>query len=201
MSDPPEGKKLSFEEFKLFYDSTEKVTDRRLATNRWNYSICLGIFIAIAAIAQWGLSAPLNFIVGVVAIVLLSMLAILFCFFWILQIQDFKSLNNAKFTVLSQMAPHVEFDPEHPDKLVSYRPFDEEWKIMQDLDALRKAGSTNLIALKSSNFEYYIPKAFILLYTIVLVGVLVIVVAISINGLPSTKTPDAKPDATKQTTP
>jgi len=166
----PEGKKLSFEEFKLFYESTEKVTDRRIAANRWNYSICLGILVAIALITQWGLSTPLNFIVGVVAIVLLAVMAILFCFFWIGQIQDFKSLNNAKFTVLNEMAPHVEFDPEHADKLVSFCPFDREWKKMDELNAIREAGATSLIALKSSNIEYLIPKAFLLLYTIVLVA-------------------------------
>lgn len=51
-----DSKKHSFEEFKLFYESTERVTDRRIQTNRWNYSICIAILIAIASLAKWALS-------------------------------------------------------------------------------------------------------------------------------------------------
>jgi len=48
MTDKPPGPRFSFDEFKLYYDSTEKVTDRRLETNRWNYSICVAILVAVA---------------------------------------------------------------------------------------------------------------------------------------------------------
>ena len=48
--------KHSFDKFKLYYDSTEKVTDRRLDTNRWNYSICIAILVAIATITNWSLT-------------------------------------------------------------------------------------------------------------------------------------------------
>ena len=37
---------LAFEEFELFYKSTERVSDQRLALNRWNYAICTAILIA-----------------------------------------------------------------------------------------------------------------------------------------------------------
>jgi len=32
------GHRLSFDEFRLYYESKEKVTDRQLETNRWKYS-------------------------------------------------------------------------------------------------------------------------------------------------------------------
>lgn len=44
------SEKYSFEEFKLIYESAEKVTDRRLQTNRWNYVICIAISSAIAEV-------------------------------------------------------------------------------------------------------------------------------------------------------
>ena len=31
----------SFDEFKLYYESAEKMTDRRIANNQWNYSVAL----------------------------------------------------------------------------------------------------------------------------------------------------------------
>ena len=48
-----EKTKLSFEEFQLFYESTEKVTDRRLNANRWNYSICIAILIEKAGFTDF----------------------------------------------------------------------------------------------------------------------------------------------------
>jgi hypothetical protein len=161
--------KHSFDEFKLYYDSTEKVTDRRLDTNRWNYSICIAILVAIATITNWTLTNPVLLWAGVAADVLLSIMAILFCALWIGQIRDFKNLNNAKFNVLNEMAPNVEFDATHPGQIISFCPFDKEWKKLSELQALQEVGRSNIVALKSSNIEYFIPKAFAALFFAVLV--------------------------------
>jgi hypothetical protein len=167
--------KHSFDEFKLYYDSTEKVTDRRLDTNRWNYSICIAILIAIATITNWSLTNTRLLWVGLAADVLLCLMAILFCALWIGQIRDFKNLNNAKFTVLNEMAPKVEFDAGNPGAIVSFCPFDKEWAKLNELHALQEVGRSNLIALKSSNIEYFIPKAFAALFLAVLLAFVAVV--------------------------
>ena len=74
----PAGKKLSFEEYELFYKSTEKVTEWRHAANRWNYSICLALLIAIAALGKWGLSDPKLLAISILAMIILASMAILF---------------------------------------------------------------------------------------------------------------------------
>ena len=175
MSESPNNKRLSFDEFKLYYESTEKVTDRRLETNRWNYSICIAILIAIATITNWSLSNPALAWVGLSADALLCTMAILFCSLWIGQIRDFKNLNNAKFAVLNEMAPSVDFDIENPGAVTSFCPFDKEWKKLSELHALQEVGRSNLVALKSSNIEYFIPKAFGALFLVILLAVLVVV--------------------------
>jgi hypothetical protein len=169
MSEDAKKVPLSFDEFKLYYDSTEKVTDRRLETNRWNYSICIAMLVAIATITNWSLSNPSLVWVGLTADTLLGIMAILFCALWIGQIRDFKNLNNAKFAVLNEMAPKVDFDIEHPGTVVSFCPFDKEWKRLSELQALQDVGRSNIVALKSSNVEYFIPKAFGLLFVSILV--------------------------------
>src|ERR1700704_3656647 len=88
---------FSFDEFKLFYESAEKVTDRRLETNRWNYSICVATLLATAVIANWSLKDGTFFFVGGIAIFMFSTMAILFCALWVGQIRAFKQLNKAKF--------------------------------------------------------------------------------------------------------
>jgi len=45
--------KYSFEEFKIIYESTEKVTDRRLTNNKLNYTIGVAILVSVGVIWKW----------------------------------------------------------------------------------------------------------------------------------------------------
>jgi hypothetical protein len=171
------GQDLSFDEFKLYYDSTEKVTDRRIETNRWNYSVCVAMLIAIAVLTRWAFTSVSDLLwVGLCAVGVLCVMAILFCSLWVGQIRDFKKLNSAKFDVLNEMAPRVEYDSERPGAIVSYRPFEKEWTKLNALNALDEIRSSNIIALKSSNIEYFIPKAFAVLFAAILAVLLIVVI-------------------------
>jgi hypothetical protein len=176
MADNAPERKLSFEEFKLYYESTEKVTDRRLETNRWNYSICTAMLVAIAVIMKWSLTTASLLWFGFAAVSIISLMAVLFCSLWVGQIRDFKKLNNAKFTVLNDMAPAIEFDLEKPGMISSYCPFDKEWKKLSEINALDEVGRSNVVALKSSNVEYFIPKAFAALFVAILFALVIITV-------------------------
>ena len=73
------------------------------------------------------------------------------------------------------MAPKVEFDTSNPGTVTSFCPFDKEWKKLTELHALQEVGRSNLVALKSSNIEYFIPKAFAALFVAILVALAVLV--------------------------
>lgn len=176
MKDEPNlDPKYAFEELKLFYDSTEKVTDRRLSANRWNYSICTAIIVAIAALINWGLSKPDFLVVSVVAVILLAGMATLFCSLWIGQIRDFKALNNAKFGVLNLMARQTTFSDSPSDPRISYCPFEKEWKFLEEAKAIGEVSSQKIIALKASNIEYLIPKAFRILFIGIIISMTLII--------------------------
>ncbi|PML25634.1 MULTISPECIES: RipA family octameric membrane protein [Vibrio] len=168
MNEFKEGKRVAFDEFKLFYDSTEKVTDRRNAANRWNYSICIAILGAIAAVISWSLGKPPFLVTGIIIVVLLAGMAALYCTLWVGQIRDLKELNNAKFTVLNEMASFVSFGDGNSEKLVSYRPFEKEWDELIKAKVAQEVKNINIIALKSSNIEYLIPKAFRVLFVLII---------------------------------
>lgn len=188
------GKRVAFDEFKLFYESAEKVTDRRNAANRWNYSICIAILGAIAAIISWSLGKPTFLMTGIVCVVLLAAMAALYCTLWVGQIRDLKELNNAKFTVINEMANFVSFGDGSNEKLISYKPFEKEWDALTKAKIAEEVKSINIIALKSSNIEYLIPKAFRILFVL-------IVVAVPLEGWRNYGTIykfDQKPDATVQ---
>lgn len=168
MKQPKEGEKAAFDEFKLFYDSAEKVTDRRLTANRTNYSICIATLGAIAAIINWGISKPDFLITSAAAVIIISFMATLYCTLWIGQIKDFKQLNNAKFDVLNKMAPSLYFGEGYDDSHVSWSPFEREWEALKKAEAAQEINSINIIALNSSNIEFLIPRAFSILFVLIM---------------------------------
>lgn len=50
---PTHGRLYSFEEYNMYYDFTERVTDRRLTANSLNYGISTSMIVAIAALTSW----------------------------------------------------------------------------------------------------------------------------------------------------
>jgi hypothetical protein len=153
----------SFEEFRLMYESAERVTDRRLSGNKFNYSIGVGVVLAIAAVANWSISNPQYKYTGFTLILLLSVMGIIYVRLWHKQTLDFKALNTAKFRVLNEMAPLVRFkagENIYDGGIVSFQPFDREWKILQELHALQRPAKRRAIALSSTDAELFIPNAF-----------------------------------------
>jgi hypothetical protein len=159
--------KFSFEEYKLYYESAEKVTDRRLETNRWNYSICISILVAIAALSKWSFGSATYFWLGICSVLILCIMAFLFCSLWIRQIEDFKSLNNAKFHILNEMAPNLEFDLSHPNEVISNSPFEKEWKKLEQSKSIESFSNLKIVALQSSGMEHFIPKSFRILFVFI----------------------------------
>lgn len=166
MSNSTDQPKYSFEEFQLYYESTEKVTDRRQNGNKLNYSICVAVLLAIAYIWNWSIDHPKYAYSGFTLIVVLSLLAVLFSWFWIGQIKDFKKLNAAKFHVLNDIiAPHIVFDYKGTKyNVVSSNPFQKEWDMLKSTGALQARPRYNIRALESSNIEYFVPQAFIAVF-------------------------------------
>jgi hypothetical protein len=159
--------KYSFEEFKLYYESTEKVTDRRIANNQWNYSVCVATIVAIALVWNWSTVNKGFAFLSLTIVAALSALGILFSSFWIRQIADYKSLNSAKFTILNDIAPNVAFNtPPGVGDVTSSNPFKREWELLEKMKALQEVSTANLIALRASNIEFYLPKALRATYAI-----------------------------------
>ncbi len=157
-------KKFSFEEFKLMYGSAEKVTDRRIALNKFNYSICTAIFLAIAFIWNWSLTNSKYSYTGLFIALVLSIIATIFTFYWIRQIKDYKSLNVAKFNVINEMSKNLAFPNELDIEIASYEPFTKEWSQLETLKAVQEKNMFKIQALKSSNLEYFIPNAFRIIF-------------------------------------
>ena len=104
---PPQS--CAFDEYKMYYESTERIIDRRLALNRTNISLCLLVSAGLGIILAWSYEKKDISHLALVVAAIISLLGALFCRWWVKQIVSFKDLNTAKFRVLSAMAPKVVF--------------------------------------------------------------------------------------------
>ena len=154
----PAAETYSFDEYKLYYESTEKVVDRRLALNAWNYGLCLALMGAIGALTAWALPQPEFRLLLLLGDSAFALAGTLLCVLWVGQIRDFKLLNNAKFDVLNAMAPRVAF-PEC-SALKSAQPFAKEWEALERQRATAEMSQSNIVVLRASHAEFLVPRAF-----------------------------------------
>jgi ABC-type multidrug transport system fused ATPase/permease subunit len=161
--------RFHFDEFKMFYESTEKVIDRKYLINKWNYTVSIAILIAITVIFNWSITSHTFILPALIIIVILSIMAIIYSYVWIQQIKDLKQLNNAKFKVLNEMAEHISFGEDSKDTRISHRPFEKEWELLQNMQATVKSTQSNLTILKGSKSEYIVPKSFITLFSVIII--------------------------------
>lgn len=130
-----------FEQYKLFAESAEKVSDRRQSTN--NYFLTLNS----ALLAFTGYLTSISFRIWHI---ILALAGISICILWILNIKSFRTLNSAKFKLLHKMEERL------PAKL-----FTDEWEY---LDKGNKEGYMGF-----SKIEQGIPIVFLILYIIIIV--------------------------------
>ncbi|MEV3849335.1 hypothetical protein ACIF6H_03555 [Streptomyces microflavus] len=173
MTPPQVQPPVSFEEYRLYYETTEKVTERRLAMNRWNYSVLTASLLAIGVTLGWASSRDTFLLAGIIGVLVLSAIACVMCFFWLRQIDDFKALNTAKFEVLNSMAPLVIFEgASGPSSAQSFNCFDKEWQELSSVQALQAPSASGFVrGLRSSSAERFIPRAFGAIFALIFLSV------------------------------
>ncbi len=164
--------RLSWEEFRLYFETTEKVIDRRLSLNTWNYGICLATIGACGALANWSISNGGLRLVVMVGIALISGMGALLCWFWVHQLRDLKLLNNSKFSVLEEMAPLLVFS----NGEVSYEPFRREWAILSRQGVTTNKVRLRIAVLRSSGAEFLLPIVFMTVFA----GIVLLVSALCV---------------------
>jgi hypothetical protein len=161
----------------MYYESTEKVTDRRLGMNGRNRSFYTTLVVAIAVAFNWAVANPQYLYVALAATALISLVAIVFSVYWSAQVQDLKRLNAAKFQTLAQMAPHVVMDSPHHPQMILFDTFTREWELLEKSGGLKQRTRIGVKALKASGaemFEIYAVRTIFLLFSAISVIVLVV---------------------------
>ena len=157
---PDQGPLYSFEEFRMMYESTELISDRKIAFNRNNASLCLLVIAGQGAAASWMYKVTELQAFTPLVLIPIAILAIIFCLYWNGQLRAFKELNSAKFQVLEEMAKRVAFPDYRERSIVSMNPFMREYQILNEKQQLMK-GAAGLLLQKSNFAETTVPKSFI----------------------------------------
>lgn len=140
MDELPE-KQHNFEEFKLLYKSTVKVTEWRNSVNRFHFSVVVAIIAGVGLIFFYGYAQSADAstkLIAQIGIAILSITGVFAARTWLKLLEYYYSLNTAKFAALRACNPQ--------------NVFELEYAILKDL---QKAGKVSNIKAKSA--EKMIP--------------------------------------------
>lgn len=105
---------ILLEQYKLYVQMADNVSNRRAQTNSFYISIITGL-LAILSFALDKFSSTIQFIV----LLAVGLLGVLLEIVWYINITSYKNLNSGKFKVIHEM-----------EKMLPYACFDREWELL-----------------------------------------------------------------------
>ncbi len=107
-------KAFLLEQYKIYIETADKVSERRDRTNRFYISL-LSILIALPT-----LSNKIGILNEQFIVYILCIFGIVLCCLWIISIKSYKKLNSGKFKVIQDM-----------ENFLPYPCFNREWEILK----------------------------------------------------------------------
>ncbi len=133
------------EQYKLYVESAEKVSDRRNNVNTFYLTLTTSIAGVIGYVKTNNSENDRYLVLG------LSISAILICIYWVSLLENYRKLNSGKFKVIHEI-----------EKLLPLKIFDFEWEKLG-------RGNDKKLYKKMSNVEKGIPLIFCALFTFVII--------------------------------
>jgi len=133
------------EQYKLYVESAEKVSDRRNNVNTFYLTLTTTIAGIIGYVKTNDLTNDKYLVLG------LSISAILICIYWVNLLENYRKLNSGKFKVIHQI-----------ENLLPLKLFDFEWEKLG-------RGNDKKLYKKMSNVEKGIPFIFGTLFVFVII--------------------------------
>ncbi len=128
--------------YKMYVQTAENVSDRRLRSNNFYLTLCSLLVTTSYAFLRLK-------IVDTLLIIGMSVFGLLFSIVWFFNIRSYKCLNAGKFQVIQKI-----------EEKLSFACFTEEWKILKHTE--NRSNKYSLL----TTIERFIPTLFIILFTI-----------------------------------
>ena len=139
---------LLLEQYKLYVEMTDRVSKRRIEASKLYISLLTGLLGLLSIV-----SIPADFQKFVV--VAISILGILLCLVWIINIRSYRELNSLKFKVIHEMEQNLPFPC-----------YKREWDILEQESHKRSY-------LRLTRIEQYVPLVLLTPYIILFVYAIV----------------------------
>lgn len=135
------------EQYKIYIESAEKISDRRQKTNEFFLGLNTGLVALLGFVATRTSESEIRLILAVSAIA-----GIVVCYLWYRIIQSYKGLNGGKFRVIHAIEARL------PLAL-----YDTEWEMLG-------RGENKALYWPFTHLELRVPWIFISIYAILLVS-------------------------------
>ncbi len=126
---------LLLEQYKLFVEMADRNSERRGLTNKFYITILTGLL----ALTSWAVSNTVLCNVINILLLLIAVLGLILCVIWFININSYRQMNQAKFTVIHEMEKHLPFPC-----------YDREWEILE-------RGKNRKTYVPYTKIERYIP--------------------------------------------
>jgi len=136
------------EQYKLYVEMADRISERRMQTNKFYISLLSGLLALLSILVSVGkLNQTLIFVI-------ISLLGIVLCILWHINIRSYRQLNSGKFKVIHEM-----------EQFLPFPCYDREWEVLGE-------GKEKTKYLQLTRVEKYIPVIlaipyiFLFLYTL-----------------------------------
>lgn len=144
---------LLMEQYKLFVEMADRNSERRGLTNKFYITILTGLL----ALTSWAVSNTVLCDVINILLLLIAVLGLILCGIWFININSYKQMSQAKFTVIHEMEKHLSFPC-----------YDREWEILE-------RGKNRKKYVPYTKIERYIPLILAIPYIALLVVALFLI--------------------------
>lgn len=138
------------EQYKLYVEITDKTSDRRAEANKFYTSILTGLLAVISIVIEKNIATTVQSII----LLAISLLGIILCIVWAINIRSYKQLNSLRFDVIQEM-----------EKRLPFPSYTREWEILKN-PKNRKG------YLRLTQIEQFVPLLISIPYLILLLFVI-----------------------------
>ena len=97
------------EQYKLYVEMTDRVSQRRAERNRY-YITVLSVLLAIPSlIVALNITSEIQINFQKIIFMGISILGIVLCIFWSVNVHSYRKLNKAKFDIIIEMEDHLPY--------------------------------------------------------------------------------------------
>lgn len=128
-------KELLFRQYQVCVDMADRISQRRMSTNKFYSALVSAILTIILSIFKDDLLSKSNYVV----LFLFGILGVSICIIWFFNIKSYQTLNSAKFKIILEQ-----------EKQLDYQAFLKEWEILD-------SGKNPHKHITLSKIESYVP--------------------------------------------